>query len=208
MQKESQTSFLSIQYITLRAKSGLLHYLLAWHSNLSLFLPFLMEFTLQLYYPAHQISTSFLLSPFPFPNFLSFFSSLGTMHVGRILLSLFQLHLVVLFCFLDFFPAKFICLVIQLLSVSHVLLLCLVPDHLFICHQVHHVLLAEHLQLLDSFSSENAGCCHHWYNWTELWLWTVIRYFFSVTESIRERGNAALQFSEKTEGFLARPSQA
>lgn len=31
---------------------------------------------------------------------------------------------------------------------------------------------------------------------------------FSVTETIRERRNAALQFSEKTEGFLARLSQA
>lgn len=80
--------------------------------------------------------------------------------------------------FIFFFTAKFICLVIQLLSVSHILLLLLAPDHLFICHQVHHVLLAEHLQLLDSFSSKNAGCYHHWYNRSELWLWTVIRWGF------------------------------
>lgn len=159
MQKESQASFLSIQYITLRVKSGLLHYLLAWHSNLSLFLPFLMEFTLQLYYPAHQISTSFLLSPFPI--FFLFFPPLGLRVWEEFFYLSFSFILQYFFVFWIFFPAKFICLVIQLLSVSHVLLLCLVPDHLFICHQVHHVLLAEHLQLLDSFSSENAGCCHH-----------------------------------------------
>lgn len=132
--------------------SRLLHYLLAWHSNLSLLLPFLMELT-------YRIS----ICSFPFPSFLSFFSSLGTMHVGGIFfISLSALSCsTFLFSGFIFFPAKFICLVIQLLSVSHVQLLFLIPDHLFICHQVHHVLLAEHLQLLDSFSSENAGCYHH-----------------------------------------------
>lgn len=122
----------------------------------------------------------YLLSPLPSPNFLSFFPPLGLCMWEEFFLSHFSASSCCTFYFLALFfsPAKYVCLVIQLLSVSHVLLLFLIPDHLFICHQVHHVLLAEHLQLLDSFSSENAGCYHHWYNWSELRLWSVIRCFF------------------------------
>lgn len=162
MQKGSQTSFLSIQYSMLCAKFRILRWLLSQHSNLSLFfplLPFYLNLFCNFYYPAHQPSISLLPSPC-LAFFLSFLSP-GTMQVGRILLLLFQLHLVVLCFSLFLFPAQFICFVIQLLSASHVLLLLLVPDHLFICHQVQHVLLTEHLQLLDSFSSKNAGCYQH-----------------------------------------------
>lgn len=99
IQKESKISFLSFQYIMLCVKSRLFHYLLAWHSNLSLFLPILMElwnFVNQL----HKFLSAF---SFPLSQFSFFFPSLGTTHVGRIFLSLFQLHLVELFYFLALF---------------------------------------------------------------------------------------------------------
>lgn len=169
-------------------------------------LPFYQNLFCNFYYPADQPSISLLPSPCP-RFFLSFFSC-GTMQLGRILLSLFRLHLVVLYSSLFLFPAQFICFVIQLLPASHVLLLLLVPDHLFICHQVQHVLLAEHLQLPDSFSSKNAGCYQHWYNWTELWLWTVIRSFLCDKDYKENRKHGPVQFSERTgEGFLTRLSQ-
>lgn len=143
-----------------------------------------MELTLKFYYPAHQISICFLLTPLPifFLFFLLWDYACGKNFL--ISLSAFPRGIFLFSGFIFFFPAKFICLVIQLLSVSHVLLLFPIPDHLLICHQVHHVLLAEHLQLLDSFSSENAGCYHHWYNWSELWLWTVIRWGFFLWQRL------------------------
>lgn len=117
--------------------------------------------TLKFYYPSHQISIYFPLSSFP----IFFFLPLGLCMWEEFFCLSFSFILWYFFIlWFYFFPAKFICLVIQLLSVSQVLLLFLVPDRLFICHQVHHGLLAEHLQLLDIFSSENAGCYHHWYN--------------------------------------------
>lgn len=103
IQKESQTSFLSVQYIMLCVKSTLLHYLLAWHSNLSLFLPVLMEITLKFYYPAHQISICFLL--YPLPIFFLFFLPWDYACGKNFFYLTFQLHLVVHFIFwLYFFP--------------------------------------------------------------------------------------------------------